>query len=97
MSNSATRTLKVLIALRGHTITGVSNTDLAKGLEESPSSITRALQDLVEVGLAVKLDNGRFAHSVLMLQIAYGHAEHVNQLQNRIAEVNQRIVAGATH
>ncbi len=94
-TTNAARVLKVLIALKGHTITGLSNQDLARGLNESPSAITRALQNLIEAGLAVKLDNGRFAHSVQMLQIAQAHAQHVVQLQNRINEVNQRIAAGA--
>ena len=94
-TTNAARVLKVLIALKGHTITGLSNQDLARGLNESPSAITRALQNLIEAGLAVKLDNGRFAHSVQMLQIAQAHAQHVVQLQNRISEVNQRIAAGA--
>lgn len=94
-TTNAARVLKVLIALRGHTITGLSNQDLARGLNESPSAITRALQNLIEAGLAVKLDNGRFAHSVQMLQIAQAHAQHIVQLQNRISEVNQRIAAGA--
>lgn len=94
-TTNAARVLKVLIALKGHTITGLSNQDLARGLNESPSAITRALQNLIEAGLAVKLDNGRFAHSVQMLQIAQAHAQHIVQLQNRISEVNQRIAAGA--
>lgn len=95
MSTAATRTLKVLLALRGHTITGISNTDLARGLGESASNVSRALNDLIDAGLAIRLDNGRYAHSVSMLQIAQAHAEHVARLQNRIAEVNQRVAAGA--
>lgn len=97
MSSSAIRTLKVLKALRGHTITGLSNTDLASALKEAPANISRALADLIEEGLAIKLDNGRYAHSVQMLQIAQAHAEHINRLQSRISEVNQRIAAGAAY
>lgn len=94
-SSSGLRILKVLKALKGHTITGVSNTDLANALGDSPSNINRALNTLIEEGLAIKLENGRFAHSVQMLQIAQAHAEHVAKLQSRIQEINQRIVAGA--
>ena len=43
---------------------------LAKGLNESPANINRALNTLISEGLAVKLDNGRFAPSVGLLQIA---------------------------
>jgi DNA-binding IclR family transcriptional regulator len=93
--SSAARVLRVLKALKGHTVTGLSNTELAHLANDSPSNITRAVQALIEEGLAVKLDNGRFAHSVAMLQIAQAHAEHVARLTGRIQEVNQRIAAGS--
>jgi DNA-binding IclR family transcriptional regulator len=93
--SSAARVLRVLKALKGHTVTGLSNTELAHLTNDSPSNITRAVQALIEEGLAVKLENGRFAHSVAMLQIAQAHAEHVARLTGRIQEVNQRIAAGS--
>lgn len=89
------RILEVLKALKGHTITGLSNKDLAGALGCSASNISRDMTDLIDAGLAVKLDNGRFAHSVQMLQIAQAHAEHVSKLQSRIIEINCRIAAGA--
>ena len=87
--------LGVLKALKGHTVTGLSNTELAQLTKDSPSNITRAMQTLIEEGLAVKLDNGRFAHSVAMLQIAQAHAEHMARLTQRMQEINQRISAGS--
>ena len=87
-SSSGTRVLEVLKALKGHTITGLSNQELAKALGHSPSAITRSLAELIEAGLAIKLDNGRFAHSVAMLQIAQAHAEHCARIQNRIAVIS---------
>lgn len=93
--SAAARVLRVLKALKGHTVTGLSNTELAQLAGESPSNITRAMQTLIEEGLAVKLDNGRFAHSVGVLQIAQAHAEHMARLQSRMQEINQRIAAGS--
>jgi len=93
--SAAARVLRVLKALKGHTVTGLSNNDLAQLTQDSPSNITRAMQTLIEEGLAVKLDNGRFAHSVGVLQIAQAHAEHMARLTNRIQEINQRIAAGS--
>jgi len=93
--SSAARVLRVLKALKGHTVTGLSNTELAHLTQDSPSNITRAVQTLIEEGLAVKLDNGRFAHSVGVLQIAQAHAEHMARLTNRMQEINQRIAAGS--
>ena len=93
--SSAARVLRVLKALKGHTVTGLSNTELAHLTQDSPSNITRAVQTLIEEGLAVKLENGRFAHSVGVLQIAQAHAEHMARLTNRMQEINQRIAAGS--
>lgn len=95
--SAAARVLRVLKALKGHTVTGLSNTELAHLTQDSPSNITRAMQTLIEEGLAMRLDNGRFAHSVGMLQIAQAHAEHMARLQGRMQEINQRIAAGSTN
>ncbi|WP_447888599.1 HTH domain-containing protein [Serratia fonticola] len=94
-SSSASRTLKVLIALKGHTMTGLSNGELAKALNVSPANISRDLATLVDVGLAIQLENGRYAHSIQLLQIATAHAEHMARLQARMDETNQRILAGS--
>lgn len=73
-SSSGTRILRVLKALRGHALNGVSNGELASALGESPANINRALNTLIEEGLALKLDNGRFAPGVQLLQIAMAHS-----------------------
>ena len=93
--SAAARVLRVFMALKGHTITGLSNAELAQLVQDSPSNITRAMQTLIEEGMALKLDNGRFAHSVGVLQIAQAHAEHMARLTNRMQEINQRIAAGS--
>ena len=95
VSDSGRRVLKVLSALKGHTLTGVSNGELAKALGESPATINRCLNTLVAEGMAVKLDTGRYAHSVALLQIAQAHANEFSRAQDRINEVNQRVSAGA--
>ncbi|OCG16912.1 helix-turn-helix domain-containing protein [Gilliamella sp. WF3-4] len=95
ISKSGTRILKVLKALKGYTLTGLSNGDIAKMINESPVNVTRALQTLIEEGLVIKLDNGLFAHSVQMLQIAQAHAIHITKMQDQITEINQRITAGS--
>ncbi|OCG20050.1 IclR family transcriptional regulator [Gilliamella sp. App2-1] len=95
ISTSGIRILKVLKALKGYTLTGLSNGDIAKMINESPVNVTRALQTLIEEGLVIKLDNGLFAHSVQMLQIAQAHAIHITKMQDQITEMNQRITAGA--
>ncbi len=41
VNETALRVLRVLIALKGHTQTGLSNGEVAKALGESPANITR--------------------------------------------------------
>ena len=97
MSTSAKRTLKILKALKGHTLNGLSNSELANGLNETPSNITRAIDTLITEGLVTKLETGRFALSIQALQIAIAHAEEINKKSNQIIELNQRIHAGVNH
>jgi len=94
-SSSAIRALQVLHALRGHTLDGVSNAELAKGLGVPAPAITRALAALINTGYAVKLDNGRFAPSIALLQQAMAHADELARASDRINELKQRIAAGA--
>jgi len=93
--SSARRALRVLKALRGATFAGVSNAELAKTLGESAPNVSRALDVLVDEGFVVRLDNGRYAHSIALLQIAQAHADHAARLQQRMSETAQRIAAGA--
>ncbi|MBU4380036.1 MAG: helix-turn-helix domain-containing protein, partial [Proteobacteria bacterium] len=66
-STSARRVLRVLKILKGHSLRGLSNGDVAKALGESPVNVTRALQALAEEGMVTQLDTGRWAHSVALL------------------------------
>jgi DNA-binding IclR family transcriptional regulator len=89
----ARRVLQILMAMRGTTFTGVSNIELSKATGEAPPNITRALQVLVDEGFVTRLDNGRYAHSISLLQIAQAHASHTLRLQERMTETSQRIGA----
>lgn len=92
---SARRALRVLIALKGHVIIGISNKELAEGLRESAPNISRALKDLEAEGLAVKLEDGRWAHSVTMAAIAKAYTDHMDGIQKRMTEITQRVAASA--
>lgn len=95
-TSSAARVLRVLKALRGHTLRGLSNTELAQALGESPANITRYMDLLIDEGFATRLDTGRFAPSIALLQIAQAHASEMASAQQRINEINQRVLAGAS-
>lgn len=92
-NDSARRALRVLKALRGHTLSGLSNTDLSKALGESPANITRYMDTLIESGFATRLDTGRFAPSIGFLQYAMATAEELQRAQARITEIQARITS----
>ncbi|NWO05349.1 MAG: helix-turn-helix domain-containing protein [Alteromonadaceae bacterium] len=95
ISRSGAKCLKVLFALSGHSITGLSNTELSKALGESPATINRCLNTLVAEGAAIKLETGRYAQSIRVLQIAVRHQQEIGKAQQRMDEINQRVTAGA--
>lgn len=95
ISSSAARTLRVLKALRGHGLNGLSNSELARALDETPPTIHRCLNTLIAEGLATQLDSGRYAPGVALLQIAQAHADEMARAQHRIDELSRRVSAGA--
>ncbi|AKH64892.1 MULTISPECIES: helix-turn-helix domain-containing protein [Photorhabdus] len=95
VSSSGTRILRVLKALRGHSLSGLSNGELAELLGESPANINRALNTLIEEGLAQKLSSGRYAPGMQLLQIAQSFSNEMANTQARITEMNQRVLAGS--
>ncbi|ADX03003.1 helix-turn-helix domain-containing protein [Acinetobacter baumannii] len=94
VNKSASKVLKVLKALRGHSLKGATNQELANQLNESPSTITRALQVLSEEGLVQKLDDGSYALGSFLVSIAHSHAQEIERAQSRISEHLQRVFAG---
>lgn len=93
-SSSAARVLRVLKALRGHTLRGLSNTELSQALGESPANITRYMEVLIEEGWATRYeDTGRFAPSIAFLQYAMATADELNRGAARIQEMGARISA----
>ena len=94
-STSARRALRVLKCLKGKTLNGLANNEIAKALDESAVNISRALDVLMDEGWVSKLETGRYALSITALQVAQAHAEEVSRAQARIMELNQRVHAGA--
>lgn len=97
VSQTALRVLRAASALKGHSLHGLANVELARALGFSESSITRYMETLIEAGWAVRLDTGRFAPGMALLQFAQAHAEEMARMQSRITEINQRVLAGARY
>ena len=89
-SGKGQRLLSVFKALEAHPLIGISNKEIADGLDLNPSYVTRELEDLIEAGLVVKLDNGNFAYSVKTFQIAERFRRQQEGMMARLEELNQR-------
>lgn len=88
---SAEKVLKVLYALRGQYIFGLSNKQLSESLNETPSSITRALQTLEADGWAEKRENGNYAPSMKAVRFSTACKEEHDRTEARLAEYKQRL------
>jgi DNA-binding IclR family transcriptional regulator len=89
------RTLKIIKILKGKSMTGLSNNDIAKAINDSPVNVTRACQVLIDEGLVEKTLTGRFVLGMSMLQIAVAHQREMSGVIDRVHEINQRVNAGA--
>ena len=91
---AAIRVLRIWQALNGHTITGLSNSDIAQLTGDTRSNVSRALDVLIAENLVTKLPSGRYAHSIRTLQIAAAHYDHIERTRQRIDDLNDTIRAG---
>lgn len=87
------RVLRVFKALEAHPIIGLSNKDIADTLQLTPVQVSRDLADLIEAGLAQRLDNGNYAYSIKTLQIAEQFRRQHEGLQNKVREIGNRVDA----
>lgn len=94
-STTITRAIRVMKALKGHSLNGLSNKELAAALDESPANITRALGVLASEGMVLRLESGRYAPGMQLLYIAQAFSNEMAAGQARIAELNQRVLAGS--
>lgn len=60
-SQTIRRAILIMKALKGHSLDGVSNNELAVALQESPANISRTLNTLVNEGMVQRLPTGRYA------------------------------------
>ena len=74
---------------------GLSNKEIAAGLDLTPTQVSRDLDDLIAEGLAVKLDNGNFAYSIKTLQIAERFRKQQERLQSKVQEIGNRVDSGS--
>lgn len=82
-------------ALKGKSLHGLSNRDLAKALGESDTNIIRAIETLIEEGMVQRLETGRYIPGMQLLYIAQAFSNEMAAAQTRINEINQRVLSGS--
>ncbi|EAP1480026.1 helix-turn-helix domain-containing protein [Salmonella enterica] len=99
MSNNVNATLRrgmrILKSLKGKSLNGLSNKELAHALGESEVNVSRVMGTLVSEGMVQRLENGRYAPGMQLLFIAQAFSNEMAAGQVRIAELNQRVIAGS--
>lgn len=94
-TNLTSRTLHLINALKGHSLSGKSLRELAAATKIPEPTAVRILETMIEEGFVMKLDTGRYSLSVRVLQIAQAHANEMSRATDRINELQQRVHAGA--
>lgn len=95
VNTSLRRGLRILKALKGKSLHGLSNGELAKALGESEVNISRAMEALIAEGMVQRLETGRYTPGMQLLYIAQAFSNEMAAGQARIAELNQRVLAGS--
>ncbi len=93
--SSARRVLRIQKIMKGHTLHGLSNGEIARALDETPVNISRALTVLMEEGLVTKLESGRYGPGLELAQLGVAHLNELDMAERRISEIRQRTMAGA--
>lgn len=93
--NLVARTLSILNVLKGKTLSGLSNTEIAAATKIPAPTVNRILAVMVEQNFAMQLDNGRYALSVRMLGIAQSHADELDRGQSNLDQLKHRVHSAA--
>jgi DNA-binding IclR family transcriptional regulator len=85
------RGYRILLALAGHEIDGLSNAEIADAIGAKQSTTFRDLQVLKDVGLAERIEiTNRWRLAPKLVQIALAHMRTMERAEKTIEEVGQR-------
>lgn len=93
--SSAQRVLRIQKIMKGHSLQGLSNAEIAKALGDTPANVSRALGILMEEGLVNQLESGRYGPGMELAQLGVAHLNELDMAERRIGELRQRTMAGA--
>lgn len=90
-NSSQQRILRALVVLAGNEFQGVAPGELAKAMGESPSTATRDLHNLKEVGFAEQIqETGRWRLGPKVVQISLAFSNELARAESRLGEVKNR-------
>lgn len=84
------RLLKTMLALVGNEFDGLPPGVIAKAVGSTADSATRDLENLMQAGLAEKMENDNYRLGPKLIQIALAFMRHRDQVARRVDEMNQR-------
>ncbi len=85
------RAMHVIRALFGHTVNGLSPKDLAAAAKATPSSITRTLAQMRQLGVVEQIqETGRWRLGPMLVQGAIAHSNDLERATGKLTEIKQR-------
>jgi DNA-binding IclR family transcriptional regulator len=95
MSSQTERCFRIFEELCKHALDGVSNKELAARLQTSPANVCRDVDLLISLGMAQRLDNGRYAVTVKPLSLLRLVQLHIAAVTDRAEQLDRSINARA--
>ena len=90
MSAAISKALRVLFALAGHEVHGMSAGDIAAASGLSAPAATQYRQALEDEGIVEQVAPGRWRLSPRIVQVARDHQGGLDRIKHMVAETEQR-------
>jgi DNA-binding IclR family transcriptional regulator len=95
-SNQIHRLAEIIKVLKGRTLMGLTLRDIASHLKQGDSTVLNTLRFMQAEGLVDKNpETGRWALSILMLQIAESHHMEMARWSEKLHRLTERVQQGA--
>ena len=90
-SGQLKRTFGVIRAMGGHTVKGMTPSEISKATGEAAFNITRSLAQLQQLGIVEETrEPGRWRLGPLLIQIAIAHQLDIGRAKSELDEIEQR-------
>ncbi len=86
------RAVRLLFAMQGHAFDGMRLRQIAEAMGESDCTTHRDLAIMAEEGIVERIPGAEqhWRLSPKLVQVAIGHFEEMQRVEQRVAEINQR-------